>query len=317
MQPIRTVAVFGAGALGVMYAQPLAELLGEGLFFIAEGERYERMRNAVFSVNGAPARFPVRKPEELDAPADLVLVAVKNYDLPALLPAIARISGPGTIIVSVLNGIDSEEVIEEAVPAAAVLRCCVLGMDAVKEGPALSFTSRGKILLGTADNKPSEALSAAADLFRSASLVCETPPDIGRSLWWKWMINIGVNQVSAVTGADYGVFHEDADIQHLMEAAMREVIALAQAEGIDLSDKDIGAWYPVLRSLGAAGKTSMLQDVEAGRRTEVDSFAGKLVELSAARGLSAPVNETLLRIISVRERLGLTIRAAPAARTRF
>jgi 2-dehydropantoate 2-reductase len=307
MQAIRTVAVFGAGALGVMYAQPLAKLLGEGLFFVADGDRYERLRAATFLVNGAEERFAVRKPDQLDSPADLVLVAVKNYDLPLLSPAISRISGPGTIVVSVLNGIDSEALLERAVPGSTVLHCCVLGMDAVKEGPAVRFSTRGKILLGAADNRPSAALSSAVDLFRAAGLVCETPADIRRSIWWKWMINIGVNQVSAVTGATYGVFHEDRDIQLLMEAAMREVIALARAEGVDLSEQDIEAWYPVLRSLGAAGKTSMLQDVEAGRKTEVASFAGRLVELSAARGLSAPVNETLLRIIAVREKLGLTI----------
>lgn len=312
MGPITSVAILGAGALGVMYAEPLSDLLGEGCFFVAEGKRYDRLASTTFLVNGREKRIAVRRLGDLTSPAGIVLVAVKNYDLPDLLPTISRISGPDTVIVSVLNGIDSEDVLEKAIPASTVLRCCVLGMDTVKEGVAVSFTKRGRILLGTGDGRPSEALVAAADLFRRASLACELPPDIRRSLWWKWMINIGVNQVSAVTGATYGVFQTDKEIQLLMESTMREVIVLAQAEGVDLSEADIEAWYQVLGSLGASGKTSMLQDVEAGRRTEVDSFAGKLVELSGRRGLSAPVNETLLRIIKVKERL-----SSPGSSSKF
>jgi len=301
--PIRSAAILGAGALGIMYAQALKSVLGDRLIFIADGVRFERLRDTTFLINGAEERFAVQRTEAIVDPPDLVIVAVKNYDLPELLPRLNKICGSKTTVISVLNGIDSEPLIERAVPDATVLYCCVLGMDTVKEGRAVRFTSRGKVLLGTRDNRPTPELTASVEFLSRCGLVCETPADIHRSLWWKWMINIGVNQVSAVTGATYGVFHTDRNIRLLMEAAMRELIVLARAEGVSLSEADIDAWYPVLRSLGAEGKTSMLQDMEARRKTEVDSFSGKLVEMSAQRGISAPVNETLYRIITVRERL--------------
>jgi 2-dehydropantoate 2-reductase len=82
-----------------------------------------------------------------------------------------------------------------------------------------------------------------------------------------------------------------------MEASMREVIALAQKLAIDLSDQDIEKWYVVLASLSPTGKTSMLQDVEAGRKTEVEMLAGKITELGRKHGVPTPVNEHLFDTI--------------------
>jgi 2-dehydropantoate 2-reductase len=303
MNGILSTAVFGGGALGLMYGQAIKQVLGDDLYFIAEGERFRRFRDAVFLINGAEERFVAVRPEEVTRKPDLVLVAVKNYGLPEILPALKLVCGPGTVVVSVLNGIDSEAVLEAAVPEATVLYCCVQGMDAVKDGHCVNFSSRGKILLGARGNLPSSALDAAMSFFARAGLACETPADIHRSIWSKWMLNIGVNQVTAVTGANYGEFRANPHSRALMEAAMREVVQLARAEGVDLREEDIAAWYPVLDRLGAGGKTSMLQDMENRRRTEVESFSGKLIAMARARTIPVPVNETLYRIISVRESL--------------
>jgi 2-dehydropantoate 2-reductase len=159
------------------------------------------------------------------------------------------------------------------------------------------------MLIGSKDNALSPELEAVDEFLARAGLAYENPPDIHRSLWSKWMLNIGVNQVTAVTGANYGVFRTNPHSLALMEAAMREVVLLARAEGVDLREDDIRKWLPVLNSLGASGKTSMLQDMENRRKTEVESFSGKLMEMARARGIPVPVNETLYRVISVREAL--------------
>jgi 2-dehydropantoate 2-reductase len=122
-----------------------------------------------------------------------------------------------------------------------------------------------------------------------------------RAMWWKFMINVGVNQASAVLRAPYGVFQASADARALMRSLMTEVVTLAEKSGIDLKEKDIDEWDRILAGLSPAGKTSMLQDVEAGRKTEVEIFAGKVVSLAAAYGLTAPVNQTVQRIIAVIE----------------
>ena len=123
-----------------------------------------------------------------------------------------------------------------------------------------------------------------------------------RMLWWKFMVNVGMNQASAVMGAPYGVFQSSSEAHSLMVDLMREVIDLAHKAGIDLREQDLDDWNSVLETLSPEGKTSMLQDVEAGRKTEVEVFAGNVVELGEKYGLPTPVNRTFLRIIQVLER---------------
>jgi len=115
------------------------------------------------------------------------------------------------------------------------------------------------------------------------------------------MINVGTNQVSAVLRGPYGVFQTSQEARALMESAMKEVISVAEAEKVQLSGQDMEDWYALMSNLSPEGKTSMLQDVEAKRKTEVGMFAGKVMELGKVHGIPTPVNETLFRIIRVIE----------------
>jgi 2-dehydropantoate 2-reductase len=114
-----------------------------------------------------------------------------------------------------------------------------------------------------------------------------------RSLWFKFMINVGANQTSAILRANYGTLRSSSEAKELMDSAMQEVIALARAIKVDLSERDIGEFYKVLETLNAEGKTSMLQDVEAGRKTEVEMLAGTMIELGKRHGVPTPVNQKL------------------------
>jgi 2-dehydropantoate 2-reductase len=118
-----------------------------------------------------------------------------------------------------------------------------------------------------------------------------------RTLWWKFMINVGINQASAALRAPYSVFQNAQEARELMESAMREVMALANKASVHLSETDLATWYTILARLNPQGKTSMLQDVEAGRKTEVEMFAGKVIELGRHYHLPTPVNERLFDLI--------------------
>ena len=115
------------------------------------------------------------------------------------------------------------------------------------------------------------------------------------------MINVGVNPTSAVIRAPYGVFQTSPEARKLMETSMREVISLAKANGVNLTDQDLQDWIVVLKTLSPDGKTSMLQDIEAGFKTEVEIFCEKVVQLGKTHGIPTPVNQTILRIIRVLE----------------
>jgi 2-dehydropantoate 2-reductase len=122
------------------------------------------------------------------------------------------------------------------------------------------------------------------------------------------MINVGINQPSAVLSASYGVFQTSKHAQQIMESAMREVMTVAEAAGVNLVEKDISDWYTYLKTFDPAGKTSMLQDIEAGRVTEVDIFAGKVIELGKTYSLPTPVNEFLFHAIKFLEQHAITVR---------
>ena len=122
-----------------------------------------------------------------------------------------------------------------------------------------------------------------------------------RVLWWKFMINVGVNQASAVLRAPYGIFQSSADARALMRLLMQEVLDLADKAGVDLNDKDLDQWDRILADLSPKGKTSMLQDVEAERKTEVEVFAGKVVAMGEKYHVPTPVNQTVLHMIRVIE----------------
>jgi len=303
MREIKSVAVVGAGALGLMYFELIQKKLKGECYFMAEGDRLNRLNKTLYDINGAKKSFKALDPRDTPIHPDLIVVAVKNYHLESVLPLIEAASNEGTVIFSLLNGIGSEEILEHNTPAATVLYAMALGMDAVKVESRLTFTSRGRIVLGSKHNNGLAALGGVASFLESCGIEIQISKDIHKDLWFKWMINIGINQTSALAGASYKWFQKDNEFRTLMNDAMAETIAVAQAEGIDLGAADLDRWYAVLDGLGGAGKTSMVQDIEAGRRTEVDSFAGELIERAQARGIEVPVNRTLYSLIKVKEAL--------------
>jgi len=302
MKPlIETISIVGAGAVGGAYASMLYDMDRHCVSFIAAGDRFKRLRQDGLIVNGKHYAIPVLRPDDLSPPPDLLMIAVKHHQLDNAIRDIKNRIGEETTIISVMNGIDSEVKIGAAYGMKRVLYAVSVGLAALKEGNRVNFISRGKILLGEARNPfLTDRVKRVQALFDRAGIVCETPPDMIRALWWKFMVNVGINQASAVLRAPYSVFQTSREAKDLMESAMREVIMLAEKASVLLSGEDIENWNTVLSGLNPEGKTSMLQDVEAGRKTEVEMFAGKVIELGKYYGVPTPVNQKLYDLIRKR-----------------
>jgi 2-dehydropantoate 2-reductase len=291
---IETVFIIGAGALGSAYASLLHDMDPRCVSFVASGDRCRRLRREGVIVNGRRYDIPVFEPEDPSPPADLMIVAVKHHHLEEALREMKNRVGPETAILSVMNGIESEERIGAAYGMEKVLYAVSVGIDALREGNRVNFQKQGKIFFGEAGNASlSNRVKRIQALFDKAGIVHETPADMVRILWWKFMINVGINQASAVLRAPFGVFQTSREARELMASAMQEVILLAEKEKVPLSEADIKDWETVLFDLNPEGKTSMLQDVEAGRKTEVEIFAGKVILLGRRHGVPTPVNQRL------------------------
>ena len=294
MKPsIEKVAIIGAGALGAAYGSILYEMDPGCVCFIASGDALREAEARRRGRQRQTLRIAVVSPEEA-TPADLLIVAVKHHHLDQAIGEMKKAIGPGTTILSVMNGIDSEERIGAVYGMDKVVYGLTLGIDAVRDGNSVNYTNQGRIFFGEAKNADmTDRVRRIHELFDRAGIAHVIPPDMIRSLWFKYMVNVGANQASAVLRANYGALRSSPEARDLMDSAMREVIAIAGAIKVDLSEKDIGEWYKVLEGLNPEGKTSMFQDVEAGRKTEVEMFAGTVIELGKRYGVATPVNQRL------------------------
>jgi 2-dehydropantoate 2-reductase len=302
MEKIRRVTFIGAGAIGAAYASILFDHHPDRITVLADAERYERYSRDGFIVNGKEYRFPLLSPEDSGDPADLIIVGVKFHHLERTIKDMEKHVGPDTTILSIMNGISSEEIIGKAYGMDKVLYGMAVGIDAVREGNRIAFTKSGVIHFGEARNDvKTPRVRAIGELFDAAGIKYEVPKDMLRALWWKFMLNVGVNQASAVLRAPYGVFQTQGDAKELMDSAMREVVLLSRACGINLNEEDMAEAHVPIGRLSPEGKTSMLQDIESRRKTEVEMFAGTVTEMGRTFGIPTPVNQTLLRMIRILE----------------
>ena len=302
MQHIKNIAILGAGAMGSFFASRFSDVPEFSTSLVAGGERGRRLSRDGLVVNGKACSVVVSDPDQVHEPADLIIVALKHHHLPQAIGDLKNLVGENTTIISIMNGLDSEPYIGSVYGMDKVLYAVSVGIDALRDGNRVSYSKPGTHFFGEAVNEtPGERVRRVQKAFDQAGITHETPEDMIRIMWWKFMVNVGMNQASAVMGAPYGVFQVSPDARAVMESLMREVIALARPAGVDLAEKDLDEWDKVLRTLSPEGKTSMLQDMEAGRKTEVEVFGGKVVSLSKQYNIPAPVNETFLRIIQVME----------------
>ncbi|SDB83491.1 ketopantoate reductase [Raineyella antarctica] len=269
-------------------------------WLVARGDRAERLRSPGLSVNGVPVAAEVVDPAGTvtTGPADLVVIAVKHHQLAEAIEEVAPLVGERTTFLSVLNGLDSEEAIARRYGAERVLLCIALAMDAQRDGTSITYRQAGRLAIGTGGGLgTAERLVAVQVALDRAGLAWEAPADMRHEMWWKFMVNVGINQASAVIRAPYGRFRSEGPARSLMLALMAEVIAVAGAEGIDLGPADLDTWHKVLAGQPPQGLTSMYQDVLAGRPTEVGIFAGRVVALGARHAIPTPYNQAMAWIL--------------------
>lgn len=307
---LNKIYISGLGAIGSAYAGKLYEMDPQCVKIIASQERIESYKKEGVRVNDKLYPFEYVTPVEMgtqttvsdDQKADLIIVAVKYHHLHQAIKDISGFVGENTIILSLLNGITSEEIIGQEFGMDKLLYSFVVGTDAVRTGRNTVYENIGRIVFGEKNNKEySSKVKLVKELFDAAKIPYKIPENMIRELWWKFMMNVGVNQVSAVLGAPYGVFQNIREARELMEEASREVTRISHKVGIELNEDDIKKCSAIIDSISPEGKTSMRQDVEAGRKTEVEMFAGTVVEMGKKYGIPTPVNDVLLKMIHVLE----------------
>lgn len=299
-QSIHTVAILGRGALGVMYADFLSQKLQQGdVYFLANEARCRRYRTEKLFVNNKPKDFIFRSPQELDSAPDLLIVSLKGPALRAALEEVKSAIGPNTIIISVMNGISSEEIISEVLATHNIIHCIAQRMDALFQKGRLTYHTFGELVLGLAPEfqEAKDSLIAVSRFFDRVQMPYVLDKNILHRMWCKWMLNVGVNQTLAVYNDCFRRVHIPGEARDTLIAAMREVLALSQKEGTGLTEADFNEYLRIIDELNPQGMPSMRQDRLAKRKTEVDFFAGTVIKKAEKYGLAVPVNRMLLEKI--------------------
>jgi 2-dehydropantoate 2-reductase len=299
---IEAVYIVGLGAMGGLYASKLQAANAAKIKIIADKSRVEMFKKDGVLINNKPYYFDFILPESEAPTADLIIVSVKSPQLEQAIQAIKKFVGNNTIVISLLNGISSEEIIGNEIGHEHLLYAYGVGMDAVRANNQIIYSTPGKIVFGEKHNATlTDRVVAVQYLFEKAAIPHQTPADMERALWSKFMINTSINPASAILKAPYAMFQQNKEAQQLMLLAATEVMTLANCCGIQLSRADFNDFITILNTLDPAGKTSMLQDVEAGRKTEIDLFSETVIELGKKYAVATPVNEVLFKMVKLME----------------
>jgi len=296
------ITLIGCGAVGALYGLKLHNLLGkEHVCFLVDEQRKQRYERDGIFLNGERAPFHYCTPEEAQ-PADLVILATKNHHLEDAIELMRSSIGPDTAVLSLLNGIESEQILASEFGQDKVLYSFAVGLNSTHTGNTITYTVEGRIVFGEKDNKRSIRVAAIADLFEKAGIAYLVPEDIQLEMWNKFMLNTTYNTISSLLFATYADFDQGAVLE-LARLICKEVQMVAAKEGVLLPDSLIEQNHRIVCSLGSEGKTSMCQDMEAGRRTENQWFCGTVIKLGEKHGVSTPTCQALSLLVQAKEHM--------------
>jgi 2-dehydropantoate 2-reductase len=296
------IAVVGAGALGLTFAAALAP--AHDLVVLARRAEvaHALTRDGItVDADGHTAVVPVRAtivPDDLRE-RDVWLVAVKAYATRDALTPLADALPPNVLVASIQNGIDFAADARAALGPTARLAPGTTMQGATLLGPThVRAIGRGRTMFARVDPPGTSSDDLAAG-FAAAGLPAEIVDDVNARLWRKLLVNAVINPLGALSRRPNGAIVDDDDLRALGRQLADEAAAVAASEGYAIAD----AWTLVEDAARATApnRNSMLQDLEAGRRTEIEAISGAIVRRAAVHGIAVPLTETMLRRVRARE----------------
>ncbi|EJC73004.1 ketopantoate reductase family protein [Rhizobium hidalgonense] len=327
--PIKTISIYGAGALGGAIAAKLARRAGNDttISVVARGAHLDAIRRHGLSLREADAETPLNvrltatdDPTTLP-PQDLVITGLKGHQLAAAAEGIAGLLRQGTRVVMILNGIPwwyfhrdtnsrhAELQFDELDPGGRIWRLigperaigCVAyqGAEVVNPGE-IQLSHKGRFVLGEPSGEMSADLEAIAAVLTGADLNITTTPEIRSEIWSKLMGNAAFNPISALTRALMTDILADPALMDMVSKVMKEVRAVGDALGAHFS-MTVEQRLEQSRHIGGV-RTSMLQDLMGGKPLEITPLVGMLVALGRLTAVPTPVSETILALVTQLDR---------------
>ncbi|WP_436923243.1 ketopantoate reductase family protein [Halosimplex amylolyticum] len=289
------VLVFGAGSLGSLVGGLLAR--AHDVTLVGRDPHVERIRSDGLRIEGEVSAHvePAAATAVPDGSFDLAVVTVKAFDTDGAAAALASADLGGAL--SLQNGLGNEARLADALAVPVLAGTCTYGAR-LREPGRVECTGRGEVVLGPPEGGPSSFADRVGASFDAADIETTVAGDMTRRLWEKLAVNAGINAVTALARVENGALSGGPASEPARRAAV-ETARVARDLGIDLSNEDAANAVERVADATAANRSSMLQDVDAGERTEVDAINGAVVERAET---PVPVNETLTALLRAWER---------------
>ncbi len=308
--------VAGAGALGSVFGGFLADA-GHRVTLLGRAPHLAAIARDGLTIEGLWGTRRVRDIETivdaamLDGAYDAILLTVKSYDTAPMLAAVVRVLAPDGCILSLQNGLGNVERVAAAVGAArAIAGRVIFGAEIPRPGGARVTVCADPVAIGAAERgvREAEAHAHAWSAYVAATPIsAEYTADVSAHLWMKAFYNAALNPLGALFGVPYGALAEDSNTREVMDAVIAEGYAVAAARGVvpvvARADEYRALFYGRLVPATAHHRSSMLQDLERGRPTEIGAINGRIWSYGRDAGVATPVNATLTRLVRWRERL--------------
>jgi 2-dehydropantoate 2-reductase len=297
-------AILGSGAVGGYFGARLAQS-GQEVTFIARGAHLEAIRTHGLQVKSAKlGDFMVRAPAESDparvGAVDVVIVAVKAYDNDTAYAAIAPMLGRDTVVLTLQNGVDNVDQLAGLVGAARVLGGTTYVATAL-EAPGLIVQTgvHRSIIFGEVFGARglTPRVQAIADVMAPADIEVRAVPDARTPLWDKFVYLVPFSGFTGAARLPIGFLWQHAQVRDMYYAAAREVAAIAVAEGVTLSTDRFETLREYMDTIPSTTRSSLLVDLEQGKRIEVEALQGAALRRAAAHGLSAPIVAALYAVL--------------------
>jgi len=300
------IAVVGAGAMGSLFGGLLAASGEEVTLVDVWWEHVESINAEGLRIGSHEGSRTIRVNATTDpssvGPVDLIILFVKSYDtIEATRDALPMVS-EDTVFLSLQNGLGNIEKISEAagsgrvIPGTTAHGCTLIGPGEIVHA------GRGPTIIGESNGRVTERARDIRDALEGAGFETEISGNINGALWSKVLVNVGINPLTALKGLRNGELLDDPEIKETMRRTVEEAIEVAEGLGIDLGPGDhVEHVYDVARAT-ATNRSSMLQDVDRGRRTEIEALNGAVVRLAKGLGVDVPVNEALTAAVGALER---------------
>ncbi len=288
------IAVMGAGGQGGFFGVLLSKA-GHDVTFIARGRNLEALQNNGLSLKSKVYNDDIIQVNATDNPGevgnvDLVLFCVKNYDLKDAANQIKPLIGPETIVLTVQNGVEAPYRVGEVIGAEHVLPGVSLLNSHLEAPGVINHVGGRRLIFGEFSGEKTFRVKKLEKVFKETGLEIIASDDIKKSLWQKLTTLSGLHGVVCLTRSSIGVIRDHEETWDLMRKVMLETASVALTEDVVISEDEIDATLDSISQLPPEVKPSMMVDLEAGRRIELDTFNGAVVRFGRKHGVDTPFN---------------------------